>query len=179
MNIVTLPESWRGRALVISEVGDPESFLTPEERATVKSYPRAKRQMEWMLSRIAEKELRRRGARGEQVSFSHSAGYGAAAIDVNPIGIDVQVVRQISEGAAHHFLMDDEIESMNGCTIAHRLLHFWCAKEAVWKQQRGAVATLKRVPIQLIGQREKGLRFENVETFFTRDLVAALTLPTS
>lgn len=176
MKIVSLPERWRGRAMIISDVADPESWFAPEELA---SLTRPKRRHEWMLSRIAEKELRRRGAAGQWVSFSHSGGYGAAAVDDRPIGIDVEVLREISERAAHHFLNHQEIEAMQRCTIAYRMLHFWSAKEAAWKQLAGSVPTLKRVPLALVSESENGLRFEGAETFATGDLIAALTRPTS
>jgi hypothetical protein len=179
MKIVSLPESWRGRALVISAVSDPESWFAEDERAVIESFALPKRRMEWMLSRIAEKELRNRGAHGDYISYSHSAAYGGAAIDFHPVGIDVQTLRDIAEAAAHHFLTDAEIDAMRRCTIAHRLLHFWCAKEAAWKQHRGEVATLRRVPISLIDEGERGLRFAGVATWAVDDLVAALTLPTS
>jgi 4'-phosphopantetheinyl transferase EntD len=179
MKIVDLPPSWQGRALIVSEVREPESWFIAEELAIANGFPRAKRRSEWMLSRIAEKELRRRGASGAVVSFSHSGGYGAAAIGQQPIGIDIETLRQIAESAAHLFLTDDEIEWMQRCTIPHRMLHFWSAKEAAWKKLGGAVPTLKRVPLSFAGERGDGLRFEGVETFAFGDLIAALTLPTS
>ena len=176
MNIVELPPDWRNRAMIVSDVANPESWFSPEQLALL---TRPKRRREWMLSRIAEKELLRRGASGSCVSFSHSGGYGAAAVDVRPIGIDVEVLRQISESAAHHFLADDEIEAMHRCTIAHRMLHFWSAKEAAWKQLGGSVPTLKRVRLPFESETANGLRFHGVETLAAGDLIAALTLPTS
>ncbi|HEY8133733.1 MAG TPA: 4'-phosphopantetheinyl transferase superfamily protein [Thermoanaerobaculia bacterium] len=176
MKIVELPPHWRDRAMIISAVADPESWFSAEEIAPL---TRPKRRREWMLSRIAEKELRQRGASGGCVSFSHSGSYGAAAVSAQPIGIDVETLREISESAAHHFLSDEEIESMLLCTIAHRMLHFWSAKEAAWKRLGGSMPTLKKVPLRLEDQTPNGLRFDGVETFAVNDLVAALTLPTS
>jgi phosphopantetheinyl transferase (holo-ACP synthase) len=176
MKIVPIPDHWRGRAMVISGVRDPHSFFTADELSAIAAFPRPKRQMEWMLSRIAEKELRRRGSHGEHVSFSHSAAYGAAAVDTRPVGIDVQTSREIAEGAARHFLDDEEIEAMRRCGLSHRLLHFWCAKEAAWKQRRGSVPTLKGVRIALVNEQEEGLRFDSVETIAIGDLIVALTL---
>jgi phosphopantetheinyl transferase (holo-ACP synthase) len=181
MRVLPLPESWRDRALVVTGVTDPQRWFSAQELAMVNSFARPKRRMEWMLSRIAEKELRRRGGRGNHVSFSHSAGYGAAAVDERPVGIDVETLREIAEAAAHLFLTDAEVGIMRRCSIAHRLLHFWSAKEAVWKQRAGAVATLKRVPIIFLEEGEYGLRFDGVETWAVDDVILALTitLPTS
>jgi len=176
MNIIPLPDGWRGRALIISDVSDPEAWFTVGELAAL---VRPKRRREWMLSRIAEKELRRLGAKGNCVSFSHSGAYGSAAVDAKPIGIDVEVLRSISEHAARHFLNEDEIAAMERCKIANRMLHFWSAKEAAWKQLGGALPTLKRVPLRLEGETPAGLRFQGVETLATGELVAALTLSTS
>lgn len=179
MRIVPLPAEWRARALVISNVGDPEAWFSAEERAVIESFDRPKRREEWMLSRIAERELRRRGASGRNVSYSHSRGYGAAAVDDAAVGIDVEVLRDLPEAAARHFLKTPEEAMMQRCSLPHRLLHFWCAKEAAWKQHGGAVATLKRVPLRLIDEVKSGLRFDSVETYAVDDIVVALTLPTS
>ena len=86
------------------------------------------------------------------------------------------MLRDISENAAHLFLTDDEIEVMQRCTIAHRILHFWSAKEAAWKQLGGSVPTLKRVRLTLESESPRRLRFQNVETFAAEDFVAAHTM---
>ena len=170
---------WPGRAAIAHDIANPESQFDAEELAVIRGFARAKRQKEWMLSRIAEKELRRSGASGDYVSFSHSGNYGAAAVGTDPVGIDIEVIREISENAAHLFLTDAEIELMRDRTITHRMLHFWSAKEALWKKRGGSVPTLRRVPLIFESEIANGLRFRGVETIAIRDLVAAITLPTS
>ncbi|HEY6842969.1 MAG TPA: 4'-phosphopantetheinyl transferase superfamily protein [Thermoanaerobaculia bacterium] len=169
MKIATVPESWRERALIVSDVADPESWFE-----SMPEFKTVKRRSEWMLSRIAEMELRRRGGSGACVSYSHSGKYGAAAIHRMPVGIDVEVQRDISESAAHLFLADPEIEAMQRCTIGDRMLHWWSAKEAAWKQLGGSVPTLKKVRLTLESESATGLRFAGVETFRGEDFVAAL-----
>jgi phosphopantetheinyl transferase len=66
---------------------------------------------------------------------------------------------------------------MESCTIPHRLLHFWCAKEAAWKQRGGAIPFLKQVPLTLIEQNDNGLRFDGAETYAIEDVVVALASP--
>jgi len=173
------PKGWEGRALIVSDIRDPESWFDVEELGVIRGFARPKRRNDWMLSRIAEKQLRQKGVTGDYVSFSHSGYYGAAAIDTQPVGVDIEVLRGISENAAHLFLTDDEIESMQGCILDHRMLHFWSAKEALWKQRGGSVPTLRRVPLILESKSEAGLRFQGVETVAANDLITAITLPTS
>lgn len=132
-----------------------------------------------MLSRIAEKQLRKRGATGPHVSYSHSGHYGAAAVDALPVGIDVEVIRDIAPRAAHLFLTDEEARVAARCRIDNALLHFWCAKEARWKQLGGTIATLKRVPLTLVGYDANGCSFDTVATIVAGDAVLALTRPTS
>ena len=170
---------WPGRAVIACDIADLESQFDAEELAVIRGFARPKRQREWMLSRIAEKELRRNGVSGDYVSFSHSGKYGAAAIDAQPLGVDIEMIREISENAAHLFLTDDETEIMRGCKITHRMLHFWSAKEALWKQRGGSVPTLRRVPLTLESENATGLRFRGVETVAIGELIAAITLPTS
>ncbi|HEX7190502.1 MAG TPA: 4'-phosphopantetheinyl transferase superfamily protein, partial [Thermoanaerobaculia bacterium] len=90
------------------------------------SFPSEKRRREWILSRTA---LRMLGP-APFSSLSHSGDYAAAAIAEVPVGVDVQVVRPLAERAAHLFLTDDEQADMERCAIAHRIIHFFCAKEA-------------------------------------------------
>ena len=68
---------------------------------------------------------------------------------------------------------------MESCTIPHRLLHFWCAKEAAWKQRGGSIPFLKGVPLTMLAENDDGLRFDAAETFAVDDVIVALTRPTS
>ena len=179
MRIVPLPEGWSLRACVLADVDDRRAWFSAAELAVVDAFPREKRREEWMLSRIAEKELRRRGARGAHVSYSHRGPYGAAAVGEEPVGIDVEIARDIRPDSARFFLTDDEATAASRCAIERALLHFWCAKEAAWKQRGGVLPTLKRVPLRLAGESERGLLFDAVETFAVGDVVVALTRPTS
>ncbi len=182
---LALPEAWRARAIVIRDVDDPESWLRDDELAIARAFPREKRRREWMLARVAAKVLARRRALGDEcggglkpaphLSLSHSGPWAAAAIDTEPVGIDVEVVRTISEHAARHFLTSEQTAQMESCAIPHRLLHFWCAKEAAWKQRGGAIAFLKGVPLVLENESSSGLRFDAVETFAVDDVIVALT----
>ena len=204
MRILELPESWRERALVLewndADLSSAATFFAPSELATAAAHRLEKRRTEWMLGRIAAKILASQRALVKDprllvverphlaidgvesswfVSLSHSAPYAGAAIGTDPVGIDVQVVRDIAESASHLFLSDEEAHAMEGCAIEHRLLHFWCAKEAAWKQLLGETLTLKRVHLQLEEETPRGLRFDAVETYAVDSIVVALTRPTS
>ncbi len=137
----------------------------------VPDLPSEKRRREWILSRTA---LRMLGA-APCTSLSHSGDYAAAAIGDAPVGVDVQVVRQLSERAAHLFLSDDEQSDLERCTIANRILHFFCAKEAAWKAHGGAIPTLKQIPLKLKEETLTGLLFDAAATYATGDIIVALT----
>jgi phosphopantetheinyl transferase len=187
MNVIELPPLWRTRALVITGVPFDKSWYTTDELSMAGSFHLQKRREEWLASRYAAKKLALdRGLCTDPAQFdvaasilyrsiSHSAPYAAAAIDDKPVGIDVQTVRSISENAAHLFLTDEETDAMKSLNVPDRMLHFWCAKEAAWKQGGGAAGTLKRVPIELEERREHGLVFNTVETIRLGDLIVALT----
>ena len=179
MRLVALPEEWALRACVVAEVANPRHWFSAEELAIVDAFPRAKRREEWMLSRIAEKELRRRGARGAHASYSHREPYGAAAVGDAPVGIDVEIARDIRPESARFFLTENEAADAQRCRIERALLHFWCAKEAAWKQRGGALPTLKRVPLRLLRETPRGLLFDVVETVAVDDAIVAVTRPTS
>jgi phosphopantetheinyl transferase len=174
MKILELPEAWRARAMVIRDVELSRDLFRDDELAIVDAFKLQKRREEWMRARIAAKELAKI-ARGKHVSFSHSGPYGGAAIDLAPVGIDVEIVRPIADAAAHLFLSEEEYDAARRCTIEHALLHFWCAKEAAWKQRQGAVPTLRQLPLRLSGIGRLGLEFEGVATVRVDDAIIALT----
>jgi phosphopantetheinyl transferase len=200
MTRIPLPEPWRARALIIGDAIFSDGWFSDAELAESRSFALRKRQTEWKHGRLAVKQLAIelglcmsardcvfdrprllvRGADVQRyVSISHSHGYAAAAIDSEPVGIDVERLRDLREDAAHLFLTDEEAELMRTCRIDYRALHFWAAKEAVWKQLHGATQTLKRTPIHFERETATGLRFREVETTAVDDLVAALTRTTS
>ena len=194
MNVIEIPEQWRNRAIVVGETAIPLGWFSEEELRTAEGFRLPKRREEFLLSRAAAKQLAvELGAGGEipqirieqrrigslHLSLSHSAPYAAAAIDERPVGIDIQVVRPIRESAAHLFLSERESEQMHECVLPDRLIHFWCAKEAVWKRHGGEVETLKRVPLTLEGETPRSLHFDGVDTVRIGNVVVALTRPTS
>ncbi len=188
------------RYLITSRSPEDGLWFTDAELAIANAFKLAARREEWLHSRVVAKQLALElglagdpraiaigrpflvvdGVRTEwYVSLSHSGAYAGAAIDRAPIGIDVQVVRELDERAAHLFLSPEETDQMSGCALPHRILHFWCAKEAAWKQRLGEVSTLRQVPLQLVEERTDGLLFDSVETFAIDDRIAAVTLSTS
>ena len=197
----TIDTPWGDRVLVMRQEGDVAiPTLTESELVTANSFKLASRREEWLLSRIAAKQLAMQlgliddpraiaierpflvvdGMRSDwRISLSHSTPYAGAAIARDPIGIDVQIIRDLDERAAHLFLSDEETQRMLGCTLPNRILHFWCAKEAAWKQRSDEFATLKQLPLALIEERASGLLFDAVETAILGDVIAAVTRPTS
>ena len=188
------------RFLILKAPQADADCFTDAELATANAFKLPTRCDEWLLSRLAAKQLAMQlglandpraitverpflvidGAPTEwRVSLSHSAPYAGAAIAREPIGIDVQLVRELDERSAHLFLSPEETDQMHGCTLPHRILHFWCAKEAAWKMRSPEFVTLRQVPLQLIEERADGLLFDVVETFAIDDLIEAITLPTS
>ena len=183
--MIELPLPWPDRAILIRDADDAESWLRDDELAIARAFPREKRRREWTLARVAAKVLAKRRGLGDiaverpLVSVSHSGPWAAAAIDTAPVGVDVEVVRDVSERAARHFLIEREIAQMESCTIPHRLLHFWCAKEAAWKQRCGSIPFLKQVPLTLLECGGHAAAFDSVETYAVGDVIVALPRPTS
>lgn len=197
MNAIETP--WPDRVLVLREPHLDDAW-TGDELAIADAFKLSKRRDEWLLSRLAAKQLALQlgladdprkvsvdrpyllidGQRSEWlVSLSHSMPYAGAMIARQPVGLDVQVVREFSESAAHLFMTEGEAEEMRRCSIEHRILHFWCAKESAWKQRSGEFATLKQLPLRLVEERPAGLRFDVAETVTIGELIVAVTPPTS
>jgi 4'-phosphopantetheinyl transferase EntD len=190
MRTLALPVSWRDRALVIVDGEPDDEWFTPGELQIASAFHLPKRRLEWKMGRMAAKQLavdrgfcqsprevivERPGRLSFHLSLSHSTPFAGAAVDLHPVGIDVQTVREISHAAAHLFLTDEEADVMRTTALRDAIIHFWSAKEAAWKRLGGSVETLKRVPLRLESVRPNGLLFDAVETVRIDDVVVALT----
>ena len=195
MKIIEIPKSWRDRALIVTHVTPAIDWFTEEEMRESEVFHREKRRDEWLSARMAVKKLAMMRGLAEDprqvhisrphavvngvmqlfVSVSHSEHFAAAAIDDEPVGIDVQALRKTDERMAKFFLTDSEVKAMRKCAITHRLLHFWCAKEAEWKRRGGEPPTLKRVPLVFESETPSSVRFKSVETIELDGAIAALT----
>jgi phosphopantetheinyl transferase len=199
VNIIEIPQPWRDRALIVTHVTAKLDWFGEEELRETELFRSEKRRDEWLCARMALKRLvldrglatdprRIHLARPYVIvddvlrmyaSLSHSERFAAAAIDDEPIGIDVQALRDISERTAKFFLSANEAKTMRHAALTHRLLHFWCAKEAEWKRRGGDPPTLKKVPLMLEEESPHGVRFDTVETIEVSGAIAALTRATS
>lgn len=192
MNLVDLPQSWRERAIVVTGDVAAEEWLSDDELRTAASFPRDKRRAEWALSRVAAKHLALfrgicadpKDCRIERpriagtdwlVSLSHSGLHAAAAIDLEPVGVDVETIRELPERASKFFLTDDEAEAMRSIRLPDRLIHFFSAKEAGWKRLSDDTKPLRDIPLVVESESEDGIRFEGVETIVRGPVVIALT----
>jgi 4'-phosphopantetheinyl transferase EntD len=194
--VIPVVTPWPDRVLVVRDVDTYDGWFGPDELAVAGTFKLDKRRHDWLLSRLAAKSLALqlglardpRAFRIERprilvdgapqdvfVSLSHSAPYAGAAIARDSIGIDVETIRELSPNAAHLFLTDDEIREAERCRTPNTLLHFWSAKEAAWKKLGGSVATLKQVPLHVDRETHDGIRFVEVETFRSEDVIVAVT----
>jgi 4'-phosphopantetheinyl transferase EntD len=196
--VKTIITPWRDRLLVIDGEDElpPESLFTKGELAAARGFRLQSRSMQYLWSRFAAKEMAiQRGLAssplqvtvdrpnllvngtptGWFVSISHSMSLAGAAVSQAPTGLDVQVVRDLPEQASHLFLSDEEIEAMERCSIAHRIIHFWSAKEAAWKQRSSELPTLRQTPLRLVSEQATGLTFDVVETLAIGSIVVAIT----
>lgn len=170
-----------------------DALFSEAELAQARQFKLPKRRDEWLLARAAAKQLaldlgitddprtlaiERPQTAGWYVSLSHSGAYAGAAFARHPIGLDVQVIREIAEWSTHLFLSDGEAAEMRDCKIDQRVLHFWCAKEAAFKRAPDYV-TMKQTPLRLLEERENGLLFDGAETIRIDDFIVAITRPTS
>ena len=73
---------------------------------------------------------------GYHISISHSGDYAVCAIDISPIGIDIEKIREVNIKTSKRFCNNEEIDfiysSKNGAF--HRFFEIWTAKEAEFKR---------------------------------------------
>lgn len=71
---------------------------------------------------------------GGYLSISHTSDYVAVALsEVEPVGVDIELLCRNVETAAHRFVNDGELEKVPLCGRNTLLLCCWCAKEALFK----------------------------------------------
>jgi len=183
VRFVEIPSAWSAIVRIVADADEREiaELLDPEERGEIELLRALERQRERAASRVAAKSIAlERGIvdlasrirftksdarpvvtiEGGQcalfVSFSHTAGIGAAALHEVAVGLDLERERPIDPRATKFFLRDDELASARSSTLANALLHWWCAKEAAFKMSSG-FSTLLRVPLALEHETATGL----------------------
>ena len=67
------------------------------------------------------------------ISLSHSFDYAAVMIGKDPVGIDIEQVKQKVERIAHKFMRKEELSFIIQKDKINQLYVCWCAKEAVYK----------------------------------------------
>jgi phosphopantetheinyl transferase len=67
------------------------------------------------------------------ISLSHSFDYAAVMISKEPVGIDIEQVKEKVERIAHKFMRPEELGFLNEKQKINQLYVCWCAKEAVYK----------------------------------------------
>ncbi|MDB4922381.1 4'-phosphopantetheinyl transferase superfamily protein [Mucilaginibacter sp.] len=67
------------------------------------------------------------------ISLSHSFDYAAVMIGKEPVGIDIEQVKEKVERIAHKFMRKEELAFIGGADKIQQLYACWCAKEAVYK----------------------------------------------
>jgi phosphopantetheinyl transferase len=185
---LALPAELRELVCAVSAVAPDEAahWLTPEELHRARQFRLERRGEEWIAARVAVRRLavgrglitephdlaivssgrrpmgRLHGGERVELSLSHSAGWGIAAIDQTPVGVDLEKIRTIAPATAKFFLHEDEREMLEGSGSEGVLLTAWAAKEAAFKAA-GGLTLLKEVRLEEIEELEGStrLRFDS------------------
>ena len=124
--------------------------LKDDEKAYYQKLSSGKRSLHWLGTRVLLRELLHTDeyidckvdAHGKpylvnlpyHISLSHSFDYAAVMISKKqPVGIDIELVKDKVERIAHKFMREEEIASIDEGHKIEQLYVCWCAKEAVYK----------------------------------------------
>jgi phosphopantetheine--protein transferase-like protein len=124
--------------------------LKEHENAYVEQLSRGKRHLHWLGTRVLLRKMLqtdqyidcRVDAHGKpylvdlpyHISLSHSFDYAAVMISKkNPVGIDIEQIKEKVERIAHKFMRPGEMAFINERDKIQQLYVCWCAKEAVYK----------------------------------------------
>ena len=102
-----------------------------------------------------------------QFSVSHSGDAVICAVSDNPVGIDIEKIREVRFGIAQRFATAQELEYIGENT--ERFFEIWTLKEAYFKCiGTGLDSLVKNISFKINGDKiecsEKGYKFEFIKT---------------
>jgi len=133
---------------------DPEELykqlqLDEGEKAYYEQLKAGKRNLHWLGTRVLLRKMLKTDeyidckvdAHGKpylvslpyHISLSHSFDYAAVMIGKDPVGIDIEQVKEKVERIAHKFMRKEELRFISDQHKIDQLYVCWCAKEAVYK----------------------------------------------
>jgi 4'-phosphopantetheinyl transferase len=123
--------------------------LDEQEQAHYESLKVGKRNLHWLGTRVLLRKMLQTNeyidckvdSHGKpylvnlpyHISLSHSFDYAAVMIGKEPVGIDIEQVKEKVERIAHKFMRKEELAFIGGADKIQQLYACWCAKEAVYK----------------------------------------------
>ncbi|MDB5008576.1 MAG: psf 2 [Mucilaginibacter sp.] len=123
--------------------------LDEQEKAYYEKLRIGKRNLHWLGTRVLLRKMLRTAeyidckidSHGKpylvnlpyHISLSHSFDYAAVMISKEPVGIDIEQVKEKVERIAHKFMRKEELEFISSKTKINQLYVCWCVKEAVYK----------------------------------------------
>jgi 4'-phosphopantetheinyl transferase len=123
--------------------------LDEHEKAYYERLKVGKRNLHWLGTRVLLRKMLRTDeyidckvdAHGKpylvslpyHISLSHSFDYAAVMISKEPVGIDIEQVKEKVERIAHKFMQPEEMAFITNNHRIEQLYVCWCANEAVYK----------------------------------------------
>jgi 4'-phosphopantetheinyl transferase len=123
--------------------------LDEQEKAYYEQLKAGKRNLHWLGTRVLLRKMLKTDeyidckvdSHGKpylvslpyHISLSHSFDYAAVMIGKDPVGIDIEQVKEKVERIAHKFMRNEELEFISDQHKIAQLYVCWCAKEAVYK----------------------------------------------
>lgn len=91
-----------------------------------------------------------------KISISHSGDIAVCAVDTEPIGIDIEKIRDVSLKTAYRFSNSEEIyyifDSDDTKESERRFFEIWTAKEAEYKRLDGQIKNFKEIDTRSINK---------------------------
>jgi 4'-phosphopantetheinyl transferase len=123
--------------------------LDEQEKAYYERLKAGKRNLHWLGTRVLLRKMLKTDeyidckidAHGKpylvnlpyHISLSHSFDYAAVMISKEPVGIDIEQVKEKVERIAHKFMRKKEMAFIEPANKIPQLYVCWCVKEAVYK----------------------------------------------
>lgn len=81
------------------------------------------------------------------ISISHSNDYAVCAVSDSPVGIDIEIKREINLNTTRKFCNDTELAYITANDSQNRFFEIWTAKEAAYKLIGGKEKSLINIDV--------------------------------
>lgn len=109
---------------------------------------------------------------GPFISLSHSGEYVCVGVSKNPIGVDIEKIREFNSSILERYFSKTEKRYILKKNIKERFFTLWTLKEAILKKQGITLSDLSRIRLIIIGKRFFYKNFKLISKIYENHVIS-------